>query len=411
MRKVAIAVFLVTLVNRPSLAQYAERGLTVPITVSGGVVVSDRARASDPEANSVSAGFRAVLYPSLKLSSNWFVYSAIDIHSKPFFYYETFYPQARLRTDVQQMFLGYSRTGENSAIVFKAGELPSAFGAFPVRYDATANPLLDQPMSYAYPVKLRPDQLPCGVNDLIHQREYPAYVNHYCGGSTGRRGGMVPTTLYGLPGVELAISWRRLDARVQFTNSSPTNPQSLASDSQYLQWAAGAGYTVRQGFRIGMSAFRGPFLEKSVRSLLPGDTQADDYPASGIGVDVEWARGRWSIRGEWQKFEFCYPRFSISPAMWLAYAELKAILTPRVYAAFRGGLESHGYVRDLKGVESEGFLPNRQSYELALGYHLNSSHTIKVGYEWLKTEGVAGGRDNVFGVGWVTSFESLSKPF
>jgi len=50
-----------------------------------------------------------------------------------------------------------------------------------------------------------------------------------------------------------------------------------------------------------------------------------------------------------------------------------------------------------------------RGYELALGFRVNRLQLLKVGYEWLHTEGVTGGRDNVFGLRFVTSVHSLSR--
>ena len=183
MRKIGMTLLAALFVG-PLRAQDAPRGIAVPFTVSGGVLVSERGRAADPDAQRVIPGFRAVFYPSLKIDSKWFVYSDVQVQSKPFFYYDAFYPKNEVSTRVQQLFLGYNWTGEESSIEFKAGKLPSAFGSFPLRYDDTVNPLLDQPFGYGYIVKLRPDQLPCGVSDLVHQQTYPLYMEHYCGGST-----------------------------------------------------------------------------------------------------------------------------------------------------------------------------------------------------------------------------------
>jgi hypothetical protein len=410
MRKTAMTL-LAALFVWPLHAQDAPRGIAVPFTVSGGVLVSERGRAADPDAQRVIPGFRAVFYPSLKIDSRWFVYSDIQVQSKPFFYYDAFYPKNEVSTRVQQLFLGYDWMGEESSIEFKAGKLPSAFGSFPLRYDDTVNPLLDQPFGYGYIVKLRPDQLPCGVSDLVHQQTYPLYMQHYCGGSTAERRGMVPVTLDGLPGAEVSGSWRKIDARFQATNSSPSNPQSLNSKSQNVQWTAGTGYTIRQGFRIGISGFRGPFLESDVRELLDPGTNERDYPAVGIGTDVQWGRGRWSAIAEWQRVEFNYPGFEKPPAVSSGFLELKATLNPRFYTAFRGGYESHGGVEDDSGDVAEHFLRNRQAWEVALGYRVNHFQTIKVGYEWMKTSGVAGTRDNVFGIQFVTSVRALSKAF
>jgi hypothetical protein len=392
-------------------AQDASRGMAMPFTVTGGSLVSERAKAEDPNAASVTAGFRAILYPGFKVNSRWYGLSAIQVRSAPFYYYDAFYPEKEIELEVQQLFLGYRWTGEESAFGFKVGKLPSAFGSFPLRYSDSINPLLDQPFAYAYAVKLRPDQRPCGTADLDHQKTYPVYVHHYCGGATMVRNGMVPVTLYGLPGAELHGSWHKVDGRFQLTNSSPANPQDLRSNSQNLQWTAGAGYTLWQGFRIGASGFRGPFLEEAVSPLLDPGTDVRDYPAVGIGGDMQWGRGRWSANAEWQRVRFHYPRFRTVPAISSGYAELKATLNPRFYTALRIGYETYGRVEDDAGIESGHFFPNRRSHEFAVGYHVNHFQTLKLGYEWLKTNGVSGTRDNVFGVQFVTSVNSLSKSY
>jgi hypothetical protein len=352
-----------------------------------------------------------VLYPGLKINSNWSVRSAVQINSAPFFYYEAFYPERKMETRVQQLFIGYVWNSEESAVAFKVGKLPSAFGAFPLRYSDSVNPLVDQPFGYAYAARLRPDQLPCGVGDLEHQKIYPVYVEHYCGGASEEGTGMVPVTLYGLPGAEINVGWRRFDGRFQLTNSSPVNPQGLGSKSQYAQWTAGGGYTIQQGFRMGFSAFTGPFLEESVYSLLPPGTDPRDYPASGLGADIQWGRGRWSANAEWQRVEFNYPGFSKPPAISSGYFELKATLNPRFYAAARSGYETWSPVEDTYGNQSNHVNPDRQSHEFALGYHLNHFQTLKLGYEWMKTHGLHGTRDNIFGIQFVTSVHSLSRSF
>src|SRR5688572_11748456 len=204
MRQAVITILLAVLSASGAAAQDADRGVIVPFTVSGGVLVSERARAADPDAGRVTPGFRAAFYPSLKLNSRWFAYSAIQVQSKPFFYYDAFYPEKELEAQLQQLFLGYSRTWENSAFAFKIGRLPSTFGLFPLRYDDTVNPLLDQPFGYGYIVKLRPDQMPCDVGDLTHQGSYPVYIEHYCGGATAERSGMIPVTLEGVHAAEVS---------------------------------------------------------------------------------------------------------------------------------------------------------------------------------------------------------------
>lgn len=201
----------------PSLAQDVDYGLTVPVTVSGGALYTQRLQLADPSASPAAAAFRAMLYPTLKLGSNWFGYAAIQVRSTPYFYYDAFSPDHDVYTDVLQAFVGYSFRRDKISMVIKAGKLTSAFGAFPLHYDDAENPLLDQPLSYITDLPISPAWPPSGTDDLVHQ--------HY--GS-----GPVPVTLYGLPGVQAEVSSGPVDARLQITGGSPASPKtSVLQDS------------------------------------------------------------------------------------------------------------------------------------------------------------------------------------
>lgn len=404
-----LAFLLLAALRLPVSGQEASAGFSMPVTLTGGALYTHRLQAGDPAASPLAAAFHAVLYPSLKLGPHWFVYSSIHLRSTPFSYYDAYESEHELKAQVVQAFLGYTRTFHKSTVLIKAGQLTSAFGSFPLHYDDADNPLLDQPFSYVSYLNLRPDQLPCSGDDIIYGNAYATSVMYHCGGSSAAREGLTPVTLYGLPGIELDVSTHKFDGRFQLTNSSPANPQNLLSGSQHAQWTAGAGYTVVQGFRVGFSAFRGPFLDRAVAPLLPAGKNVRDFPASGAGVDVQWARGRWSTSGEWQWFRFNYPGFRISPAPSFAYAEVKTVLNPRTYLAVRAGWQRNNQLEDLTELTDETFASNRQSYEFAVGFRPNRWQLLKVGYEWLRIADVSGTRDNVFGIQLVTSLQPLSK--
>lgn len=393
----------------PVSAQEADAGLSMPVTLTGGALYTHRLQTRDPGTSPVAAAFHAMLYPSLKLSPHWFVYSSIDLRSTPFSYYDAYEADHELKTRVVQAFFGYTRTFKKATMLVKVGQLTSAFGSFPPHYDDADNPLLDQPSSYTTYTNLRPDQLPCSADDIIYGQKYATSVKYHCGGSHAYREGLTPVAIYGLPGIELDLSTHKIDGRFQMTNSSPANPHNLLSESQHAQWTAGAGYTLVQGFRVGVSAFRGPFLDRDVAPLLPAGQSVRNFPATGTGVDVQWARGRWSTSGEYQWFRFNYPNFRTSPAPSFAYAEVKTVLNPRTYLALRAGWQRNNHLEDLTELTDETFAQNRQSYEFAVGIRPNRWQLIKVGYEWLKTAEVSGTRDNVFGIQLVTSLQPLSK--
>jgi hypothetical protein len=317
-----------------SFAQESNFGVSVPITASAGVVDSHRLQLADPSNSRAAFGFRVMLYPTLKLGKRWFAYAAIQTRLMPYFYYDAFFPDRNLHTDVIQGYAGYTVQRGHSTLVIKAGQLVSAFGFFPLRYDDMDNPVLDQPLAYITTLGLRTDQLVRGTTALMRQPY----------------GGLTPVTLYGLPGMQAEVSLRQFDARLQVTSGSPAYPAAVSDVRHYAQWTAGAGYTIRQGFRVGASVFTGPYLEPQVAFSLPAGTTVRDFPATGMGIDTQWARGRWSLFGEWQHIRFDLPVFVVTPTIDSGYGEAKSILTPRLYVAGRAGWFRPGRVTDTSGV-------------------------------------------------------------
>jgi hypothetical protein len=364
-------------------AQEAQAGIAMPLEITVGALDTGRAQAYAPSAAPFTAGFHLLAEPELKLGSHWYVYSAVQVRSTPFFYQDAFSPDRQIKTDLLQGFVGYTRSWNKTTLSFKAGKLASAFGSFPLQYSDAANALLDQPLPYNYLV-------PAG-----HAESY----------------GLMPVTLYGLPGAEIDLSWRRVDARFQLTNSSPYNPLSLWASGQHPQWTAGGGYTIVQGFRVGMSAYRGPWLNDALDDSYPQGYSATDFPATALGADVQWARGYWSASGEWDRFVFDYPNFTVAPTLSFGYVEMKRIISPRWYAALRTGYQLNNYPVYWSVRSASTFLPNRQAYEVAFGYRPNRLMLLKAGYEVMNVHGVPPGQDNVFGVQFITSINSLSKAF
>jgi len=391
-----------------SKAQDSNMGVSLPMTLSAGGMYTQRLQLADPSASPFTAGLRVTLYPTVKLGTHWFAYAAIDARLAPYLYYDAYEPDHEWYSNVIQAFVGYSIRTEKTSVVIKAGQLASAFGSFPLRYDDAENPLLDQPLSYIQTLSLDYGQIPCGVKDLVAQ--HYGYVSESCGGAGGGPG-LTPVTLYGLPGAEIDFSGHRLYARLQIANSSPAYPQPLRLTGEYVQWVGGGGYTIRQGFRVGVSAFRGPFLDASLTPFLPAGSTLRSFPATGVGLDAQWARGRWSATGEWQRFQYDYPNFTVAPSVTSSYGELKAVVTPRFFLAGRAGWITAGGAADNTGVSTSQFAPSLASYELGAGTWINRHQLLKASYEWLKIQNLPGTRLDVLGFQFVTTFHALDQAF
>lgn len=340
----------------PLLAQEAQSGFDLRANVSGEAVYSPALTESPRDGAPEAAGFRSILYPTWKIDRHWTFSGAVQIISRPYFY-EDFYTQGYgIRAQILQANLGYAKLWKKSSVVLRAGQMMSAFGAFLLRYDDADNPLLQMPLGYGY------------------------YYD--------------PVTVGGLMGAQADATWGKWDGRLQLTNSSPANPRGIYQKDQYANWAGGVGYTIRQGFRVGVSSYRGPYLDRQDRFFFPGESPPRDLPATALGADAQWARGHWNLNGEWMHFEMNYhaiPTFRQNGA----YFEAKRVLHPRVYVAARVGFLH----TSLHGGGS--------SYEMAAGLRPNTFQLIKVGL-FLEHDRAGGAPDKVVDLQLVTMLHPLS---
>jgi hypothetical protein len=198
----------------------------------------------------------------------------------------------------------------------------------------------------------------------------------------------------GLAGAQVDGTIGKFDMRAQFTNSSPANPRSVFDKDQYANWAGGAGYTIRQGFRVGVSAYRGPYLDRQYEFYFPGEAPPRDLPATAYGLDVQWGRGPWNVYGELSHFQMTYkaiPDFN----MHTGYGEVRRVLNPRWYAAGRVG-----YMRPL------GY-PGTETYEMAAGFRPTPNQLLKFGYSVVHEAGSSDGLEHGLTIQFVTSFRAF----
>src|SRR6185312_1219383 len=249
-----------------------------------------------------------------------------NVESRPFFAGEFTTQGYGTKFYVLQANIGYTKVGKAGSVIVRAGQMTSSFGSFLLRYDDADNPLLGMPMQYGY---------------------------YYAGVTTA-----------GLAGAQIDATHGRWDCRLQFTNSSPTNPRSIFAKDQYGNWAGGIGYTIRQGLRVGVSGYRGPYLDRKFAFFVPGESKPRDLPASAGGLDIEWAQGHWNVYGEWQHFLMTYhliPAFREDAG----YVEVKRVLHPRWYVAGRAG-----YLH-------ESYNTGGETYEATIGYRPNARQLVK----------------------------------
>jgi hypothetical protein len=310
--------------------QEAHSGFDLRATASGQAIVSNVLTEEPRSGAPFSAGFRSMMYPTWKINDNWFVTGAFQFATRPYFFGDFSTLGYGAKGYVLQASLNYSRVSDKGSMLVRAGELSTAFGSFLLRYDDADNPLVDLPIEYGY---------------------------YYS-----------PVSSLGVTGAEIDATRGKWDGRAQFANSSPANPRSLFAHDQYSNWAGGAGYTIRQGFRVGVSGYRGPYLDRHYRYFFPGEASPNTTPAHAVGADVGWAHGHTSVQGEVQKFVMPYTVIPDYREL-AAYGEVKQVMGPRWYLAARSAI-----------TRANGSVLQR-NLETAAGIRLNRSQLVKIDYE------------------------------
>ena len=333
-------------------AQEASSGLDLRATLTAQAVASNELTAAPRSGAPMTVGSRSVVYPTWKISDNWFVIGALQFTTRPYFFEELSTSGYGAKGIVLQSTLNYSRVSSKGSVLVRAGEMSTAFGSFMLRYDDADNALVDLPIQYGY---------------------------YYS-----------PVSILGVAGAQIEATRGKWDARAQFANSSPANPRSIFGHDQYGNWAGGAGYTIHQGFRVGASAYRGPYLDRHYQYFFPGEANPNTLPARALGIDVNWAHGHTSAQGEWQQFVMPYkaiPTFR----EWAGYGEVKRVLSPRWYVAVRNGYSS---------ANASG---KQQALETAAGFRTNRFQLIKLGYEYEHYSTGPQRNDNTLAIQFITS--------
>jgi hypothetical protein len=335
-----------------AFAQEASSGFDLRATLTGEAIASSELTEAPRSGAPMIAASRSVAYPTLKFSDHWYVTDALQLTTRPYYYWDLSTPGYGAKGEVLQSTLNYAHVSRNGSILVRVGEMSTAFGAFVLRYDDADNPLVDLPPEYGY---------------------------YYS-----------PISIGGVAGAQIDVTRGKWDARAQFANSSPANPRSIFARDQYGNWAGGLGYTIRQGLRVGVSGYRGPYLDRQYEDFYPSERNPSKLPASGIGLEANWAHGHTTVQGELQRFVMPYiviPTYRETAG----FVELKQVLSPRWYVAGR-----YGYTN--ANVEGRTLC-----LETAAGFRPSRFELIKVSYENERYNFGTDRNDNTLGIEFVTT--------
>jgi hypothetical protein len=227
----------------------------------------------------------------------------------------------------------------NHAIDVQAGRIPPVIGTFAREPYGRDNPLIGAPLAYQYLLALRPDALPATSNELLLMRGRGWQPFYTVGSSAPAPGVPIVSAFQWDTGVEAhwRVSW--LDLAGSVTRGSMAVPALRHDNNDGETWSGRIAATAPNGLVVGISASRGPWIDKSTLALLPESLRDHDHQ-SLIGADIEFGWGRWLVRAEELRSVFEVPIVNDPDprarlAAWSGYMEARYRIHPRWQVAGR----------------------------------------------------------------------------
>lgn len=234
----------------------------------------------------------------------------------------------------------------------QAGRIPPVIGAFARRAYGRDNLVISEPLAYQYLTSLRPDALPATTDDLLRMRGR-GWRPHFPIGSTAVRPGipLVSSSRWDT-GIEARARLRWLELSGAITRGSPAVPV-VRETNNGLEWSGRAAVSLPSGLTLGVSGARGEWIDEDVLALTPADRRSRSTQ-SIVGIDMEFGRAHWLVRGEWLRSSFEMP-FAGMPApvpaltAWSGFVEGRYRVSPRWQVSARLDHLEFGKVRSELG--------------------------------------------------------------
>jgi hypothetical protein len=231
------------------------------------------------------------------------------------------------------------RPWANRPFDIQVGRIPPVFGTFARRAYAFDNPLIGVPLAYQYLTSVRPDALPANADDLLVMRARGWRANCPIGNLEPGPGVPLVTAYQWDSGIEARYSTDHVDAAAAVTAGTLSNPL-VRDDNHGRQWSGRAAWKPIVGLALGASASRGAFVDGVLADAYQPSAGTHAFAQDAIGVDGEYSRGYWIVRGEaihsrWHLPQINTPFIDGPIGATAGYVETRYRFGPRLFAGGR----------------------------------------------------------------------------
>ena len=185
----------------------------------------------------------------------------------------------------------------SGAFDMQVGRIPPVIGLFAREPYGRDNLQIGAPLAYQYLLSLRPDALPSTTDDLIHMRGRGWEPSFPIGSSVLAPGVPIVSAFKWDTGAEAHWHVARLDVAGAVTRGALSVPAPGADRNNGSTWSGRVAVDVVDGFTLGVSGARGPWVNAATLALLPPSLGARDTQTV-VGSDLSVGWGRWLVRGE-----------------------------------------------------------------------------------------------------------------
>jgi hypothetical protein len=220
----------------------------------------------------------------------------------------------------------------------QAGRIPPTFGAYGRRAYNADNPLIGYPLAYQYLTSLRPDAIPRSTDDLLRMRARGWQPSFPIGSTTLEPGLPLVSAFRWDTGVQARWSAERVEITGAITAGTLCDPRFIDNNGG-RQLSGRVAVKPLFGLVVGGSAAHGQWLSKDVTALLPESYSTEHFTQRAYGLDAEYSRDHWVVRGEvvWSGWDMPFVASGDTKkldavGMWV---EGRYRVTPRLFFAAR----------------------------------------------------------------------------
>jgi hypothetical protein len=279
----------------------------------------------------------------------------------------------------------------------QAGRIPPVFGAFARRLYGSDRMLIGLPLAYQYLTSLRPDALPASADDLLDMRGRGWLANFPVGNTAKGPGVPIVSSYRWDTGIQAHVGTEYVEGAVAVTTGTLSNPR-MHDDNRGGQVSGRVAWHPVVGLIVGASLARGEFLTKELEDYYAPVLGKQSYAQRALGIDAEYSRGYWIVRGEfidsrWNLPAVGLPKIDKPLRASSGFVETRYRFTPRYFAAIRADRLTFSKIRGesafpgvLPGVPATWDAPVTR-LEAGGGVYVQRNLTLRIAVQFNQRDG------------------------